>query len=168
MTDPIRELKIRAEILHKKIKSKDPRAIERLRILPEPRRSPDVQRRDCLAVVVAELGFSNWPAAKIALSGEGHAEEFGTLLYPNRAGCLNLWYAAYDDAVPVRAARQGYLLAYKRQYLVVDRYFIESLGLDPDDPDWREIGFDWVRPLNIAARTRLYAKLIALLPREME
>ncbi|MGH9591982.1 MAG: hypothetical protein ACRD5L_02745, partial [Bryobacteraceae bacterium] len=120
MTDPIRELKIRAEILHKKIKSKDPRAIERLRVLPEHRRSPDVQRRDCLALVAAELGFSNWPAAKIALSGEGQAEEFGTLLYPNRAAHLNLWYAAYQDAVPVRAARQGYLLAYKRQYLVVD------------------------------------------------
>ena len=49
---------------------------------------------------------------------------------------------------------------------VVDRYFIETLGLDPDDPDWKMIGFDWVRQADVAARTRLYSKLVAQLPRE--
>jgi hypothetical protein len=57
-------------------------------------------------------------------------------------------------------------LGYKRQYVVVDRYFIESLGLDPEDADWQALGFDWVRPKNVAARARLYAKLLALQPRE--
>lgn len=175
MTDPVRELKTRAEILHRKIESKDIRAIQRLRVFAEHRRLPaerlnevagSIQRRDCLAVIAAELGFSNWHHLKIALTGEGEAEEFGTLLYPGTAAHINLWYASYEDAVAVREARRSYLLAYKRQYLVVDRYFIESLGLDPDDPDWRGIGFDWVRPLSVAARTRLYGKLIARLPRE--
>lgn len=161
MTDPIRELKIRAEILHRKIQSKDIRAIQRLKGAAGP-----IQRRDCLNAIAAELGFSNWHHLKIALTGEGEAEEFGTLLYPERAAHLNLWYKSYEDAAPVRQARNGYLLAYKRQYLVVDRYFIESLGLDPDDPDWRGIGFDWVRPSSVAARTRLYGKLIGRLPRE--
>jgi hypothetical protein len=48
----------------------------------------------------------------------------------------------------------------------VDRFYIESLGLDPDDHDWQAIGFDWVRPRDVDARTRLYAKLVAALPRE--
>lgn len=60
----------------------------------------------------------------------------------------------------------GYLLACRRQYLVVDGYFIESLGLDPNDPDWKAIGYDWVRPSDVAARSRLYPKLVAGLPRE--
>ena len=55
---------------------------------------------------------------------------------------------------------------YRRQYVVEDRYFIETLGLDPDDADWEAIGFDGVRPAEVAARTRLYSKLVAQLPRE--
>ena len=44
--------------------------------------------------------------------------------------------------------------------MIVDRYFIETLGLDPEDPDWEAIGRDWVRPASLKARERLYAKLI--------
>ncbi|MCU1335068.1 MAG: hypothetical protein JWO19_649 [Bryobacterales bacterium] len=71
-----------------------------------------------------------------------------------------------DDSRGSEASSDGYLLAYKRQYVVVDRYFIESLGLDPLDPDWEDLGFDWVRPKHVAARSRLYAKLVACQPRE--
>ncbi len=172
----IRELKVRAEILHKRIQAHDARFLKRLRALPECRRSSDeqlleaaatIRRRDCLNVIATELGFPNWPQAKAALTGAGDVVEFGTLLYPVRGGHLNRWYARYEEAAPVREACNGYLLAYKRHYLVVDRYFIESLGLDPDDADWNELGFDWVRPASLAARTRLYGKLIARLPREM-
>jgi hypothetical protein len=141
--EAIQELKVRAEILHKRL-------------------GDGYQRKDCLQMIAAEFGFPNWPAAKAAISGDGVVSDFGTLLYPVRGGHINLWYSRYEDAAPVREARNGYLLAYKRQFLVVDRFFIESLGLDPDDEDWHEIGYDWARPWNVQARTRLYGKLIAL------
>jgi hypothetical protein len=141
--DALQELKIQAEILHKSI-------------------GDGVQRKDCLAMVAKELGFSSWPQAKAAISGEGTATEFGTLLYPKHATHFNLWYTRYEEAAAVRESRNGYLLGYKKQFLVVDRYFIESLGLDPDDRDWFEIGYDWIRPWDVAARTRLYGKLIAI------
>ncbi|MGH9614097.1 MAG: hypothetical protein ACRD4P_13565 [Bryobacteraceae bacterium] len=174
MMDAIQELKTRAEILHKRIAARDGRALARLRALPELRRASDesltglaatIRRQDCLTVIAAELGFSNWPQAKAAITGEGDVTEFGTLLYRG-GGHLNQWFARYEEAAPARVASNGYLLAYKRQYLVVDRYFIESLGLDPDDPDWIELDYDWVRPASMSARTRLYGKLIAGLPRE--
>jgi hypothetical protein len=174
MTDPIRERKIRAEILHKQVKARNPCYLRRLRVLPGRRRAPDeeligmaaaIRRRDCLTVIAAELGFPNWQQAKAALTGDCEALEFGTLLYPACGAGLNRWYARYEEAAPVREASAGYLLAYKRHYLVVDRYFIESLGLDPDDADWTELGFDWVHPASLAARTRLYNKLVARLPR---
>jgi hypothetical protein len=185
MTNAIQELKTRAEILHKQIKANDPAAIGRLRMLK--RSMPDrehaatvygsvgiavpyhdpttIKRRDCLNLIARELGFPDWPHAKLTIAGEGDAQEFGILLYRG-GGHINCWYVGYDEASADRANCQGYLLAYKRDFLVVDRYFIESLGLHPDDPDWAAIGFDWVRPKSLAARTRLYDKLIATLPRE--
>jgi hypothetical protein len=183
--DAIRELKTRAEILHRRIQANDHHAIGRLRVLPEFRRASyehltaaigAIRRRDCLTVIAAELGFASWPEAKTAISGDGPVvdpgvgpgADFGTMLYsgPRCAAHLNRWYRTYEEAAADRAASSGYLLAYKRQYLVVDRYFIESLGLDPADPDWEGLGFDWVRPKSLAARSRLYAKLVIRLPRE--
>lgn len=178
--DAIRELKIRAEILHRRIQANDHLAIGRLRVLPEFRRASyehltaaigTIRRRDCLTVLAAELGFASWPQAKSAISGDrpvvDPGADFGTILYPGPrcAAHLNRWYKTYEEAAADRTASGGYLLAYKRQYLVVDRYFIESLGLDPADPDWEALGFDWVRPKNVAARSRLYGQLVANLPR---
>jgi hypothetical protein len=138
--DALQELKVRAEILHKRL-------------------GDGYQRKDCLTMIAAEFGFPNWPTTKAAISGVGEVADFGTLLYPAGGGHINLWYKSYEEA---RAIGKGYLLPYKKQFLVVDRYFIESLGLDPDDEDWQKIGYDWARPLDIAARTNLYGKLIAL------
>jgi len=175
--DAIRELKTRAEILHRRIQANDHRAIGRLRVLPNFRRASyehlsattgTIQRRDCLTVIAAELGFKSWPEAKTAISGDERIEDFGTMLYPEQRCCghINLWYKTYQEAAAVRESSDGYLLGYKRQYVVVDRYFIESLGLDPADPDWVAMGFNWVQPKDLAARTRLYGKLVACLPRE--
>ena len=179
--DAIRELKTRAEILHRRIQANDHRAIGRLRVLPDLRRvsyerleaaAGGIQRRDCLTVIAAELGFASWPEAKTAITSDSTVADagadFGTMLYPSHcfSGHINRWYKTYDEAAADRAKTGAYLLGYKRQYVVVDRYFIESLGLDPSDPDWEALGFDWVRPKDREARSRLYAKLVACLPRE--
>jgi hypothetical protein len=174
--DAIRELKVRAEILHRKIQAGDTHAVTRLRTLAQFRKASDqellaaapaIRRRDCLAVVAAALGFPNWVQAKEAMSPEGSPEDFGALLCPERCtGHLNRWYRHYEEAAADRDGCNGHLLAYRRQYLVVDRYYIESLGLDPEDPDWEALGRDWVRPKSTPARARLYAKLVAKLPRE--
>jgi hypothetical protein len=118
-------------------------------------------------VIAAEFGFANWPQAKGALTAEGPVEDFGTLLYPKRiGGHINRWYKQYEEAADIRKACEGYLLAHRTHFLVVDRFYIESLGLDPVDPDWAAMGFDWVRPKDPAARVRLYGKLLATIPRE--
>jgi hypothetical protein len=69
-----------------------------------------------------------------------HAD-FGTLLYPDGADAhWNIWSASYAEARSIRAHYGGYLLAYRRHFFIVDRYFIETLGLLPEDPDWELIG----------------------------
>jgi hypothetical protein len=176
MTDAIEELKVRAEILHSRVKARDSRALLRLRAMPELQRAAEaelrvlagaIRRRHCLAVVAAEAGFSSWTAARRAITGVDADADFGTLLCPPRCGgFLNLWYARYGDAALTRRQSRGYLLGYRQHCLVVQQDYIRTLGLDPDDHDWARMGYDWVRPKEVAARSRLYAKLVAGLPRE--
>ena len=173
MVDPIEELKTRAEILHKRIAAGDAGARARLRALAELRRADDtaivaaastVQRKHCLAVVAREAGFTNWEHALSVLRGDAGERDFGTMLYGERASAtLNAWYADYETAHEhlVAARDRGeevFLLVYKTQFFVAERGFVEGLGLDPADPDWRALGHDWAKPKDVAARTRLYAK----------
>jgi hypothetical protein len=48
---------------------------------------------------------------------------------------------------------------HRRHFFITDRHFIETLGLDPDDPQWELIGRDWVKPSKVDARERLYVQL---------
>lgn len=160
----VEDLKARARILHRDLKRGDEEALARVRRLPELRDlgaslTTLVQRRHCLTVVAQELGFGSWPALVGMLRGA--SDDFGTLLH--RHACFahwNIWSASYEEARAIRAEHGGYLLGYRRQYLVVDEHYIRTLGLDPADPDWEAIGRDWVRPASVEARSRLMAELI--------
>lgn len=160
-------LKAQARILHRQAAMLDAAAVARLRKLPELRGIDAaglpavIRRRHSLAVIARELGFDGWPHAVAVLGGEP-VTDFGTLLYPPYgSGHANIWLATYEQARTIRNQNNGYLLAYKRQFVVTDGYFITSLGLDPEDPDWDRIGRDWVRPAEPEARDRLYERLIA-------
>jgi hypothetical protein len=167
MAEPVlTQLRAHARVLQRRVREREPAALRRLRRVPECAKLDEeslvggVQRRHCLAAVARQLGFQSWIHARAVLSGEEQTD-FGTLLYPE--GCVghcNIWSASYDEAREIRAAHGGYLLAYKRQYFIVDRFFIESIGLDPENPDWVLMGRDWARPNDVAARGRQYRTLI--------
>jgi hypothetical protein len=172
----IRESRVRAEVLHHGVRAMNPVALTRLRMLPELRKADEavlraaavtVRRKHCLAVVAKELGFDSWEHACRVLGGDPQEADFGKLLYGDNWGSrLNHWFATYEDARAFLDGRSPnaerlYLLAYKRHFFIVERYYIEALGLDPEDPDWRAIGWDWPRPRIAVARLRLYAKVLA-------
>ena len=176
MVDPVGELKTRAELLHGRVAAGDREAQTRLRALPELARVDEealaaaaarMRRKHCLAVVAREHGFTSWEHAQRVLRGDAREQDFGTLLCgDNASGSLNMWFVDYGEArAHLDATRsQGlrrYLLAYRRQFLVVERFFVEAtLELDPDDADWEAIDHDWARPRDPIARQRLYAKRI--------
>lgn len=176
MIDPTNELKVRAEILHKRITSGDPDARRRLRALAELAKADDaalaaraesIQRKHCLTVVAREAGFASWDHAARVLRGDASELDFGTILHDrDTGGMLNAWFARYDEARAHlderrRRGERSFLLAYKRQFLVVDVHYVAALGLDPDDADWDALDFDWARPRDGAARTRLLGKRLA-------
>jgi hypothetical protein len=71
---------------------------------------------------------------------------------------VNRWFTNYEDARESLHAEGGYLFPYRNQYFVTLREGIRELGLDPDDPDWARIGWDWVRPKDEEAWERLRNK----------
>jgi hypothetical protein len=68
---------------------------------------------------------------------------------------VSRWFTTYAEARASLDAEGGYLLPYRTQFLVTAREGVRELGLDPDDPDWARIGWDWVRPADAAASERL-------------
>jgi hypothetical protein len=166
MVDIVEELKDKARVLHASAKQQDAAGVARLRTLPELKPldeaafAEQLQRKHCLAVIARELGFSGWSHAVAILEGKP-SEDMGTLLSPPGASAhWNIWSAHYEEARSIRAEHGGYLLAYKRHFFVVDRYYIETLGLDPDDERWTRMARDWAQPADVAARRELYAELI--------
>ena len=165
MAGVISDLRAQARIFHRQVVERQPPAIARAQQLTELGGDPAslplrIKRRHCLAVIARELGFQGWQHVVAVLNGID-SRDFGTLLYPKGAEVhWNIWSASYDEARAIREQHGGYLLAYRRHFFITDRHFIETLGLDPDDPDWQVIGRDWVKPRRIEARERLYGKLI--------
>ncbi|MEM8963427.1 MAG: hypothetical protein AAGD38_18235 [Acidobacteriota bacterium] len=167
MNDVLDSLRSHARIVHRLVRAGDRSSIDRLRKLRELRTLTDgdladtVQRRHILTAMARELGFTGWSHLCAVVDRE-ETGDFGTLLYPHGLEAhWNIWSASYDEARGIRAEHGGFLLTYKRHFFIVDEHFVRSLGLDPDDPDWRKIGRDWAQPADTVARRRLYGKLIA-------
>jgi hypothetical protein len=72
------------------------------------------------------------------------------------------WHARYEIADSELGRYGGYLLPYKNQFFICDAEYISTLGLNPDDPDWELIGWNWVQPKDQSAWQRLDSKLHAI------
>ena len=77
---------------------------------------------------------------------------------PQMAALLNRWFTTYEAARASLEAEGGYLFPYRNQFFVTLPEGVRELGLDPEDPDWERIGYDWVRPRDRAAWARLRAE----------
>ena len=71
---------------------------------------------------------------------------------------LNRWFPSYAEARASLEADGGFLLPYLSQFFVTQADAVRESGLDPDDPDWRRIGWDWVRPADAEVLERLRLK----------
>ncbi|RMB02631.1 hypothetical protein [Eilatimonas milleporae] len=153
-------LKMRAKQLHRLAASGNDGALAYLsNRFTGPMDAASVRRRHALAAVAGDAGFRGWPHAKAVLSGDP-VDDFGTALVPHR--CMvhwNIWLASYEEAHAIRREKSGFLLAYRKDFVVVDDHFIVTLGLAPEDADWKRMGRDWVHPADAPARDRLYLKL---------
>lgn len=122
-----------------------------------------LRRAEAQAVVAFEHGFLSWGEL---LRTSLPLVACVTMHCSGMAAFLNQWFASYDEAAAARQRSGGYLLPYRTQFFVAEAAAVRELGLDPDDPDWQRIGFDWVRPRDAEAHHRLCrARLDVMLAR---
>ncbi|MDI7775660.1 hypothetical protein [Asticcacaulis sp. EMRT-3] len=121
------------------------------------RRTPDrMQLKHALAVIATEAGYDNWTSLKLACEGVDFSDIFAA---PGLKDSLNAWFAGYDEARTHHQQAGGVLLPYRHQVFVTSMAILPRLGYEPDDPDWRAIGYDFVRPASTDAHARIRAAL---------
>lgn len=165
--DPVTEVKVRAEQLQRRIEQGDVGALARVQRVgraqtAEPLVASAVRYKHCLSAIARELGFADYAHLLRVVDGDPAETDFGTVPCGRPSGYLNAWFREYAEAREQQRHSGGYLLAYRRHFVVVHSPYVQDvLGIDPQDPDWQAIGFDWVRPSDPMARRRLYGKLFA-------
>ena len=125
-----------------------------------------VRLKHALAVVALAHGYDSWVALKAASEHPDASAELesrpldaSTLMHTRRMETLlNRWFATYEEARASLEHQEGFLLPYGSQFFVCESEGIRELGLDPSDPDWERIGWDWVKPLDRDAWERLSQK----------
>ncbi|MEM1202889.1 MAG: hypothetical protein AAGN66_06625 [Acidobacteriota bacterium] len=120
----------------------------------------DLRLKHALAVLAVEHGFDGWGAMKAAAEASWAGNDTDALgprgMYVRGMDVLlNRWFARYEDARASLDEQGGYLLPYEHQCFVCEAEGIRLLGLDPEDPDWARIGWDWAKPTDRAAWKRL-------------
>ncbi|MEM7734285.1 MAG: hypothetical protein AAF267_00705 [Deinococcota bacterium] len=177
LTETLSLYKTRASLLLKGLRSDDPErartAALRLGKLPQfanlipqalATQETRVQHKHALNVIALEQGYADWAALKHVLEQDCINSLQATWLYPPQChGFLNEWHAHYEVAKAAHVRVGGYLLTYKRHYFVCTQDYIQTLGLDPDDADWAQLGWDWANPADEATKRRLERKLLKVL-----
>lgn len=124
-----------------------------------------VQLKHLLALAAEDHGFASWAELvqqdSLTAGAAAPTERADFMYVSGMQTLINRWFSDYHESVLSLRELGGYLLPYRNQFFVTERAGIELLGLSPDDPDWRSIAWNWVRPADANAWQRLVEKRLA-------
>ncbi|MFO1078330.1 MAG: hypothetical protein U1E73_11470 [Planctomycetota bacterium] len=109
-------------------------------------------RQQACEAIAREEGFASWAEL---LRASLPLEHCVTMYVPRMAPFLSRWFADYDEAKLSQREEGGYLLPWRNDFFVAVPEAVRELGLDPGDPDWARIGYDWAQPRDAEAHLRL-------------
>ncbi|MBX7219968.1 MAG: hypothetical protein K1Y36_08475 [Blastocatellia bacterium] len=174
----LEEFKVQAAILLKDLRSQEQvralKAATRFHQLPQFSdhsissllvNRESIKLKHALTVIAVENKQPSWTDFKRYWERREalRAQRAFSPLYPRRcAGFLNEWHGSYEVARRSLEQAGGFLLPFRSQYFICTADYIRVLGLEPTDPDWERIGYDWVRPAHQDAWERLNGKLNAI------
>ena len=151
---PVDSYRRDAARLLKAAKDRSPGALEQFAALDNP--PPNLQLKHALAVIASQAGFESWAQLK----NDAEAPNFSEFFTSNgRADSINHWFSGYAEARAHHELYGGVLLPFRHQCFVTSLEILGRIGFEKDDPDWREIGYDFITPRSDAALSRIKAKL---------
>lgn len=153
---PVLELESRARLLFDGVRNQDKVALQRVR-KQLPKTVAAVTGETVMLVVARECGFRDWQMAIAVFEASlNPGEDYGDFWYAVPTDVLlNLWCRNYDEALAAQAENGGFLLPYRRQFVVVQNTYIEILGMDPADPAWEAIHHNLTKPADKPSYDRL-------------
>lgn len=121
------------------------------------------------AVVLRRCGLKSRGMAHDLLTARlSPGDDYGDFWYePTTDIYLNHWCRQYDEARAVLAARGGYLLPYRRQFVVVSPGYIKAIGLEPEDAAWTAADFDAAAPRDTEAYQLLVLSRLSAVRKNM-
>lgn len=130
----VAELKVRARLGLKALRSGDTRLLERARLGGHRQNDPAEWRLGhCLTLVARSLGFTDWDQARRVLAGHAQpGDDLGAFWHAKACDrLLNHWFADLGRARELlrQPGPQRVLLPYRRQFVVVEEPYLRELGL---------------------------------------
>lgn len=153
----LREVRIRASLLMKAARAGDADALERLGAVPKHRTA-----LNAIAMQMAGQSYLELRAKTVTEKFEGHQAiaDPSRLFEKHVAQFMNHWFASYEEALAHLKKEGGFLFPFRSQFVIVGHDLLRLVGLDPDDPDWASISWDWVNPTSTAGFENLNAMLV--------
>ncbi len=153
----LREVRIRASLMMKAARAGDPDALSRLGLKPKHRTALNTVALEMTGRSYLDLRALDLPVEAVQRS---KVADPARMFERHLAQFLNHWFANYEEAVLHLQTAGGFLFPFKNQFVVVEADLLKNVGLDPNDPDWAVIGWNWVDPSSATAFARLSTILI--------
>jgi len=160
---PLQELQSRAERLFEGIEARNAQCLERIHAqVPRLAKasSREINIEHARTTLAREVGFKTWQMATEVLEGRSvPGDDFGDFWYSTATDVmLSHWCRNYQEARAVQEEEGGFLIPYRRHFAVVEKAYIEILGMDADDPDWQVVGHDVAQPRDKMGYRRLVSR----------
>lgn len=157
---PEQELEGRVQLLLNGFQNQDPSVIKRVRVqLPNLTEIelPGLNEDHAKITVAKECGFQTWQMALDVLNARlNPGDDFGDFWYALKTDVLlSYWCHNYQESLEIQIENGGYLLPYRKQFVVVQKTYIEILRMDPADPAWESVQYNLVKPGDLAAYKHL-------------
>jgi len=111
-----------------------------------------IQLKHAYLVLAVENGFTSWTEFRRIVIDKD------CLYKSSSVGFIHSWFNHYPQAEAYHLRHGGYLLSFWDDYVVCGEEYINRIGLDIYQEQWRSIGYDWVAPKNRNAWTFLNEK----------
>ena len=143
----LRDLKLRVRLLFKESQKDDAVAFRFSNLPLFTNLSPNeiknsIRLKHAYELTAIQYGFTDWRSLK------QYVVEQDCLYRKQCVAFVHAWFKDYTQAKAYQDKNNGYLLRFWSDYIVCGVEYIRCIGMPIDDPGWKTIGYDWVRPKN--------------------